>query len=107
MAARSPRGGRIEFAGHLAGGFADIEQRAAAFLHEDGGALVEALGEFVDRPYLLIEFAVLALAEVRQQAIDFGDGSVEARECGIGLAQDLVDLVALACQRRGVGLETQ
>jgi hypothetical protein len=53
--------GRFEFPGDFGGGFADIEQRAAAFFYEHGRALIEALGQFFDRFELLIELAVLAL----------------------------------------------
>src|ERR1700694_820349 len=87
---------RIEFARHLDGGLADIEQRASAFLHEAGRALVETLRQLSNRLYLLEQFVGFAVGEAGYDIVDLGHGAVETRKRRVGLADDAVDRVALA-----------
>src|SRR5258708_6268697 len=99
---------RVEFAGHFLRGEADIEQGAAAFLHQRAGTLVEALRQFANRLHLLEQFVRLSIHEAGHDVADLCHGAVEAFEGAIGLADDAVDRVALADQRcRRIGLEIQ
>src|SRR5450631_6112 len=97
----------IEFAGHLDGGLADIDERAAAFLHEGSRTFVEALGQFTNGLYLLEQFVAIAAGKAGQDVIDFAHGAVDGDEGAVGLAKDAVDRVAPACKRGRIGLETQ
>jgi hypothetical protein len=89
---------RIEFARHLDGGLADIDQRAAAFLHEAGRALVETLRQLANRLHLLEQFVGSAVGEAGNHIVDRGHGAVESGKRCVGLADDAVDRVALAGQ---------
>src|SRR3984893_8808453 len=96
---------RIEFAGHFYGGLADIEQGAAALLHEGARTLVEALGEFANGPHFIVQLVGASASQARHEVIDLCNGPVEALESAASLANDAVDRVALARQRRRIGLE--
>src|SRR6266404_4560646 len=98
---------RFEFAGHLDGCLADIEKRAAAFLHQGARALVEALGQFANGLHFLKQFVGPSVGKAGHDGIDLGHGAVEAREGIVGLAYDAVDRIALARQTRGIGFKIQ
>src|SRR4030088_912793 len=98
---------RFEFAGHLDGCLAGIEQRATSFLDQGAGALIEALGQFANRLHLVKQLVGLSVRKAGHDVIDLCHGAVEALEGIVSLAYDAVDGIALACQARRVGLEIQ
>src|SRR5437870_10429245 len=87
-----------EFAGHPAGGLADVDERAPALLHQRGRTLVEALGELVNCLHLLKQLIGLTVGEARHDIVDPGEDIVDAGEGSVSLCQHAVDRLALALQ---------
>ena len=90
--------GAAEFSGHPAGGLADVDQRAPAFLHQHAGTLVEALGEFVNRLHFLKQVVGLTVGNSGHDVVDLVEHAVDAGEGVVGLCQYIVDRLGLAHQ---------
>ena len=85
-----------EFAGHPAGGLADVDERAPAFFHQRGRALVEAFGELVNCLYLLKQVIGLTIGNTGHDVVDFGKDIIDAGEGIVGPCQNSVDRLAFA-----------